>query len=100
MQKEKVKRRKEGREKTTVWKRSTSPSSFCLLTFSFCLGLPVFLEVDVAFHLQLRVVRLEPHALEDFDHALRRRVLPGTGVLILERDADHFRVAAEEHVRG
>src|SRR3954464_5532850 len=63
-------------------------------------GSPVFFVVDVAADLQGGLIGLEAAASQDLDDPGRLREVGLTGDLVLLRDADHLRVAAQEHVRA
>src|SRR2546423_633847 len=60
---------------------------------------PVFLEVDVPAELLRRLVGPEAAPAQQLDDARRLRVDRLAGRLVLGRDADHVRVAAQKHVR-
>ena len=62
-------------------------------------GLPVLFEVNVAFELDLRLIRLEAALFQYLDDAQGLGIRPLSGFPILGRHADHFRIAAQEHVR-
>src|SRR6266404_5819957 len=60
---------------------------------------PIFLEMDIPFHLNLRLIRLEAAALENFDHPWGLGKDPLPGFAVFRRHADHLRIAAKVHVR-
>src|SRR5262245_12084975 len=61
-------------------------------------GLPVFLEVDIAFELLARLVHSEAAFFEDLNDARRLRIDSLAGDAVDCGHANHLRIAAQEYM--